>query len=408
MDNKTVDRINLIVDGISSELKKLSKDIHDNPELGNEEFKACKWQIELLEKYGFTIEKNFCNIPTAYKATYKGKKDGPTIGMLAEYDALPDIGHACGHNLICMMSVGAGIAMREFADELGAEIQVIGTPAEETAGAKVKMAQEGAFDDLSVAMMAHPAYLDTDSINSCALKCFQIEFFGKIAHAAVSPHEGVNALDAMIQLFVSVGLLRQQTKPDARIHGIIQDGGKAPNIIPEYTKALFYARAANFSYAKELAEKIYKIAEGAAIATGCECKISDAEEDFKDTCSNQYLAAMVTENLEKHWGHKVYRLKGNPIPGASDLGDVSYRCPAIQSTVSLSPKGDETKYNIHTREFAEKTGSEQAMSNCLEFVKAFTLTGVQLMSNPEHLLKIKEEFSHIYDERTIGEIRLPW
>lgn len=408
MDKKIIDKINLIVDGISQDLKKLAKDIHDNPELGNAEYKACKWQIEILEKYGFTIERNFCKIPTAYKAIYKGKKEGPIIGMLAEYDALPDIGHACGHNLICMMSVGAGISMREFADQLGGEIQVIGTPAEETAGAKIAMAREGAFDHLSVAMMAHPAYIDSDSINSSAIKCFQVEFFGKVAHAAASPEDGINALDAMIQLFSSVGLLRQQTKPDARIHGIIQEGGKAPNIIPEYTKALFYTRAAKFAYALELAEKIYKIVEGAALATGCEYKISDAEEDFKDTCSNQYLAKMVAENLENHWGHKVYRLKGTPVPGGSDLGDVSYRCPAIQPTASLSPKGDETKYNIHTREFAEKTGSEQAMNNCLEFVKAFTLTGVQLMSNPEHLIKIRDEFSHVNEEKNVDDIKLPW
>ena len=138
MDKRIFDRVNIIVDGLEPELKKLALDIHDNPELGNEEFKACQWQVELLAKYGFTVEKNFCGIPTAYRATYKGARDGIRIGMLGEYDALPGLGHACGHNLICTMAVGSGIAMREFADEFGGEIVVIGTPAEETAGAKLR------------------------------------------------------------------------------------------------------------------------------------------------------------------------------------------------------------------------------------------------------------------------------
>lgn len=408
MKKEIIERIEKVVSALEPELKKLATDIHKNPELGNNEIKASKWQVDLLKKYGFIVQSGFCGFDTAYKAVYKGRKNGPKIGMLSEYDALPGLGHACGHNLICMMSVGAGIAMREFADEFGAEIQVIGTPAEESAGAKVKMSDLGAFDELDVAMMAHPAYIDTDSLNSCAIKCFQVEFFGRTAHAAAAPHEGINALDAMIQLFVSVGLLRQQTKPDARIHGIIQDGGKVPNIIPDYTKALFYTRAPKFTYAVELAEKIYAAARGAATATGCRVRIEDAEEDFKDTCANQYLAALVSDNLEKYWGHKVYRLKGTPIPGGSDLGNVSYRCPAIQLTASLSEKGNEERYSPHTTEFAEKAGTDAAMNNCLEFVKAFSLTAFQLMTEPEHLNAIKEEFTHVNEERNTQGIRMPW
>ena len=260
MEERLLKRIDEIVNGLEPELRKLALDIHDNPELGNQEFKACQWQTELLEKYGFCVERGFCGIPTSYRATYKGSGSGPRIGLLGEYDALPGLGHACGHNLICTMAVGSGIAMRDFADEFGGEIVVIGTPAEETAGAKVEMAKKGAFDDLDVAMMSHPAYADCDSINTNAIKCFQVEFFGRAAHAAAFPEDGINALDAMIQLFVGVGLLRQQTKDGTRIHGIIQDGGKAPNIIPDYTKALFYTRAPRFAYAMEIAEKIFDIA----------------------------------------------------------------------------------------------------------------------------------------------------
>ena len=407
MEERIIRRIDEIAKELTPELRKLALDIHDNPELGNQEFKACQWQTELLEKYGFEIQKGFCGIPTAYKAVYKGARSGPRIGMLAEYDALPGLGHACGHNLICTMAVGSGIAMREFADEFGAEIVVIGTPAEETAGAKVEMAKKHAFDDLDVAMMSHPAFMFADSINTSAIKAFKIEFFGKTAHAAASPEEGINALDAMIQLFVSVGLMRQQVKPDARIHGVILDGGKAPNIIPDYTMAVFYTRARRFAYAMELAERIYAAAEGAAKATGCRVKCEDYEEDFKDTCSNQYLSHMMAENMEKHYGHKFFMLEGRNIPGSSDLGDVSYCCPAIQITTGLSAPDDESVYKPHTEEFAERTGTKQAVLNAVDTVKGFTLTAVQLMTEPEHLINIREEFSHVNDPAAVSEIISP-
>ena len=408
MNEAIKERIDKAVDALTPELRELALKIHENPELGNQEFKALQWQTELLEKYGFKVEKGYLGIPTSYRAVYTGKKPGPRIGLLAEYDALPVLGHACGHNLICTMSVGGGIAMREFADEFGAEIVVIGTPAEETAGAKVKMSKLHGFDDLDVAMMSHPASIDTDTLNTSAIKCFQVEFFGRTAHAASSPQEGINALDAMINLFVAVGLLRQQTKPDARIHGIITNGGEAPNVIPEYTRALFYTRATKFSYAVELAEKIYAAARGAAEATGCTVKIEDAEEDFMDTCSNQCLATIVADHLQDDWGHNVSRLHGTPIPGSSDLGNVSYCCPAVQLTTGLSAPGVEENYAPHTREFAERTGSEQAIINCMDFVKAFAATGYDLMTKPELLEEIKEEFKHVNEPKQIGAVKLPW
>ncbi|MBR6472695.1 MAG: M20 family metallopeptidase [Firmicutes bacterium] len=407
MEERILKRIDEIVAGIEPELRTMALDIHNNPELGHQEFKASQWQIDLLEKYGFTVERYFCDFPTSYKAVYTGAKPGPRIGMLAEYDALPGLGHACGHNLICTMSVGAGIAMREFADEFGGEIVVIGTPAEETAGAKVEMSKKHAFDDLDVAMMSHPAYKDADSINTSAIKCFEVEFFGKAAHAAAFPEEGINALDAMIQLFVGVGLLRQQTKDGSRIHGVILDGGKAPNVIPDYTKAKFYTRAPRYAYAVEIAEKIYDIARGAAQGTGCTVNIQDAEEDFRDTCSNEYLSDLMVKNMEEIYGHEFIRLEGNPIAGSSDLGDVSYCCPAIQTTTGLSARGDDSVYKPHTPEFAERTGTEQAVKNCMDFVKGFTVTAIQLMTEPEHLVKIKEEFSHVNDPKSKRKFESP-
>ena len=222
MTNK--ERVSKIVDRLAPELRKLALDIHDNPELGLQEYKACAWQKELLGRYGFAIEENFCDIETSYKAVYKGRKPGPKIAFLAEYDALPELGHGCGHNLIAMVSVGCGIACREFADEYGAQIDVIGTPAEETAGTKVPMSAKGVFDGYDAVMMAHPAFANAESINTIAMDAYKIEFFGRPAHAAAAPHEGINALDAVINFFNLMNAFRQQTKPDARLLGVYSEG----------------------------------------------------------------------------------------------------------------------------------------------------------------------------------------
>ncbi len=406
MDEMTVKRIENITAEIAPEIRTLAKNIFNNPELGKHEVKACEWQCQLLSKYGFEAEKGFCDIPTSYKAVYKGKKPGPKIAMLAEYDALPVLGHACGHNLIASMAVGSGIAMREFADEYGAEIYVIGTPAEETDGAKVPMANKGAFDEFDVVMMAHPSFKDAESINTIAMRCMQVEFHGKTAHAAAAPQEGINALDAVINFFNLMNAFRQQTKPDSRIHGVILDGGVAPNIIPDYTRALVYVRAAKMAYVNELHAKLCDCAKGAAIATGCTYDITEPEIAFRDTCSNRYLSRMVATNLER-LEHDVMHIDAKTvIPGSSDLGDVSYRCPAVQLTCGMNPKGDKTYYAAHTKEFAEHAGSDTAIDNALDFVRAFTMTAVELMTNPEHLKAIKEEFKTVGQETSADE-RLP-
>lgn len=379
------------VDALTPELKKLALDIHANPELGLQEEKACQWQCDLLERYGFSVEKGFCDIPTAYRAVYKGEKTGPRIAMLAEYDALPELGHGCGHNLIAMMSVGSGIVIKDYIEEFGGEIQVIGTPAEETAGAKVAMAERGAFDACDVAMMAHPFEENDSTMNTMAIACRSYEFFGKAAHAAHAPHAGLNALDAMINFFNMINAFRQQTKDEARIHGIITDGGVAPNIIPDYTKAKFYIRANTQAYVDELESRVADCAKGAAAGAGVTVKIRPDEVDFKDTRSNMYLNELACQQIEK-FGQTIPRRGKEVLPGSSDMGDVSYVCPAIQLGCGMGPLPDGGHYEAHTTEFAHMTCTDQAMNNCLDFIKGFALTGVELLTNPEHLKAIKEEF----------------
>ena len=387
-----MEKIHALVDALAPELKKLALDIHQNPELGLQEHKACAWQSELLLKHGFALETGCCGLDTAYKAVYKGKKPGPVIAMLAEYDALPGLGHGCGHNLIAMVGVGSGIAIKHLVDEYGGEIRVYGTPAEETFGGKVAMARAGAFADCDVAMMAHPGYEDRDSSDSIALRSFRIEFFGRTAHAAGNPEDGVNALDAMINLFNLVNALRQQTRPDARIHGVITDGGKAPNIIPDYTSALFYARGEKMAYVNGLYEKIAACARGAALATGCTVRLSKAEEDFMDQCSSRCLSELACDQLERLGVHP--RRTGCAVEsGSTDMGDVSYQCPAIQLYFRIGEAPDGNVNSSHTPHFAACAGSEEGLASGLTYVKAFALTAKELLTKPEHLAAIKAEFA---------------
>lgn len=381
-------QIERAVAALEPELQQLALTIHRNPELGLEEKQACRWQVELLEKYGFTVETGFDGMETAYKAVYKGKKSGPKVAFLAEYDALPELGHGCGHNLIAMTSVGSGLALREFADELGGEIYVFGTPAEETEGSKVKMSEDGIFDEMDVVMMSHPAAYYIDSANTSAINAYRVSFYGKTAHASAAPEEGLNALDAMINFFNLINAMRQQTQEDARIHGIITYGGSAPNIIPDYTESLIYVRANTSRYLEELCIKVENCAKGAAIGAGVRYEMEFAQVNFKDTCSNWTLAELNAKQVEK-LGVSVIRMGDKYLPGSSDLGDVSHRCPAIQSSFDITEgKG----YNQHTIEFAECAGTEEAVQAGFLVIRGFVMTTVELMTNPAHLAAIKEEF----------------
>ena len=387
----SINDINDITGLYENELRKLSLDIHNNPELGKEEFKACKWQTELLEKYGFTIERNFCGMETAYHAVFKGDKEGPSIAMLSEYDALPGLGHGCGHNLITMISVGSGLVIKEIVKKYGGEIHVVGTPAEETEGAKVEMARQGVFRDFDVAMMAHPYFKNLSAMNTSAICARRVEFFGKAAHAAASPEEGINALDAVINFFNMVNALRQQLRDDIRIHGIIENGGVAPNIIPDYTSARFYVRAGKMEDVEKVLKRVEGCIKGAAEGTGAEYKISKVEEDFKDTNTNMALCELAY-NMYKSLGHEIEWVGSTKIAGSSDLGDVSYQCPAIQMICGTCGDDEQSPCELHTVEFEKQAGSSKALDNGFEFIKAFALTAQELITNPGYIEKIKKEF----------------
>ncbi|MDY3001136.1 M20 family metallopeptidase [Romboutsia timonensis] len=243
---------------LHEKLCEISDYIYKNPELGNQEYKAVEVLTRFLKEHNFEIEKGLLGIETAFRAIYDSKKEGPTIGYLCEYDALPSIGHGCGHNMIGSMSAGAGVILSKVIDEVGGRIIVYGTPAEETNGAKVILAEEGVFDELDVAMMVHPADITAKSGTSMALYPLQFTYKGKTAHAAACPQDGINALNSVIQLFNGIDALRQHVTPDVRMHGIITNGGVAANIVPDEATAQFYFRADKKETLDDLLIKVKK------------------------------------------------------------------------------------------------------------------------------------------------------
>lgn len=380
-----------LFDKYRNELTNLNEYLYNNPELGLQEYKACAAHTDILKKYGFKVEKGFANFETAYKASYK-KQNGPRIAILAEYDALPKIGHGCGHNAYGVTSIAGGILIKELIQKLDlqGEILVIGTPAEETNGAKVDMAKLGIFNDIDVSMAVHPCgEAHIRSGKSHAMEALQFTFKGKTAHAAAAPHEGINALDGVLNLFNSINALRQQTLSSARIHGIISNGGEAANIIPDLAIANFYVRAETLEYLKGLVERVKNCAKGAALASGTELEIINYETSFANLVTNKKLMELYEKNLRSLG---VTDIRDKEGLGSTDMGDVSQCCPTIHPYFPLT-----TKHLIgHTIEFATATIQEEAYKGMKEACLAMALSCLDIFEKPEILKEIKEEFYHTF------------
>ncbi|MGL4653741.1 M20 family metallopeptidase [Cetobacterium sp.] len=373
---------------ILDELKELNQFLFENPELGLKEIKARDKHCELLSKYGFFVEKGYCGIETAFLANYAAKKPGPRIAYLAEYDALPEIGHGCGHNLLGVTSTAAGILLREFVNMYGGEVLVIGTPAEETDGAKVKMVKEGAFNNIDVAMIVHPTSgnIHLRSSSSQAMEALQFTFRGKTSHAAGAPHLGINALDGVITLFNTINALRQQILPTDRVHGIITKGGEAANIIPDLAVANFYVRSRNKKELDVLLNKVLNCANGAAVSTGTTLEIENYETSFLDLITNKTLMGVYEESL-KDIG--VDNMQDSEDSGSTDAGDVSHVCATIHPYLPLYK-------NVisHSRELAQCTVEDGAYKGMEEAVLALAATGIKLLKDSKLLDDIKLEFSN--------------
>ena len=336
-DPDTKRRLAAAVDAARDEILDLSHRIHADPEVAFEEVHASKWIAETLARHGFTVERPVGRLATAVRATRRGglRGDRPRIAILAEYDALPGLGHGCGHNTMAASGVGAAIALASIADDLPGEIVFLGTPAEERGSGKQIMIEDGLFERIDAALLFHPC--DRSHVQSFPLASEDVEvvFHGLQAHAASDPWKGRNALDAMILLFSSVGLWRQQLRTDARVHGIIQEGGTAANIIPDRTKAWFMLRSPDRAYYDEMKTRFRALAEGVALATDTTVEV---------TFSGGATTMKPNATLERRWiaNAAAYGIEDqgpDPNSGSTDMGNVSWVCPTIHPDLAIAPEG---------------------------------------------------------------------
>ncbi len=368
---------------LEPEILRWSDYLYRNPELGNEEFKAVAFLREVLEEHSFEFQGQVAGLPTAFVA--RSGEGEPRVAFLAEYDALPEIGHGCGHNFIAASSVGAACALAPLLSELGGEVRVYGTPAEETSGAKVVMARAGLFRDVDAVMIVHPAGETAVGRSSLAMDCVEFIFHGKAAHAASAPHEGINALDGVIQTFNAINALRQHVRDDVRIHGIITNGGVAPNIVPELASARFYVRAAKRSYLNTVVEKVVNCARGAALATGTRLEISHPELSYDELITNDRLAAAFAANLRSLGVELDEPEKG---VGSTDVGNVSHVAPTIHPYIAVGP----STLVAHTEEFREAVVSDAGKRALIVATQALALTGLEILTDPDLLQEIRAEF----------------
>jgi len=374
------------IEAYRDQLIELSLRIHANPETAFREAKAAGWLTGYLEAKGFAVERGICQIGTAFRASYGSGR--PRVAFLAEYDALAGIGHGCGHNIIATASLGAAIATKAIAPEVGGTVLVIGTPAEEAAGGKVFMVNRGAFDDLDVAMLVHPG--NRDVAVTYALACLElgVEYFGRAAHAAARPEAGINALDALVIAYNGVSALRQHIRDSARIHGIITDGGQAVNVVPEHAAGTFLIRAEDDAYLEELKEKVLACFRAGAEATGARLEHRWGEEArYRAMRSNRALAEAYRRNMEA-LGRQVQERDSGRSLGSTDMGNVSALVPAIHPTVAIAPPD----VPIHTPEFREVAASEAGHRGLLDAAKAMAMTAVDVLLDADLRRRIEEEF----------------
>jgi len=372
------------VESHKQQLVQLSLNIHDNPELGFKEEKAAAWLTSYLEDNEFHVERGIAGLPTAFRATYG--QESPRIALLAEYDALPKVGHGCGHNIIGVSAVGAGVASKHAVDQLGGSIVVMGTPGEEVLGGKIDMVKAGAFTEIDVAMIVHPDTRNMPTQEALAASTLEVEFFGRPAHAAGQPHKGINALDTMVLAFTSINSLRQHIRGDARIHGIITDGGEAPNIVPAHSAATFLVRALDDDYLTELKDRVLNCFMGASMASGARLEYRWKNRTYAPMKNNMTLAGLFKQNLES-LGRNVEEFDRRFGLGSTDMGNVSQVVPSIHPTIAIAPH----EVLLHSPEFATATISEAGHDGLLDAAKAMAMTVVDILQ-PGMIDRIRQEF----------------
>lgn len=373
------------IDALQESLWGISTKLYENPEVAFEEYQSSRLLAEFLEQAGFDVVRSLGGLDTAFQATRNGGGAGPTIAFLAEYDALPELGHACGHNLIAAASVGAGLAVLPILENLQGQIRVIGTPAEEGGGGKRILVEAGVFDEVGAAMMFHPATKNMVLRGSLASLRLNIEFFGKTAHAAACPQEGINALDAMILTFNNINTFRHYMQPKDRVAGIIRKGGDVANVIPEYTSAEFSVRGKTEARRGEVLAKVLACAEAAAQATGCELKY-EVLPGYAEMVPNRTIGKLYTKNSNQIGREMIPPMPNEPM-GSTDMGNVSRVVPAIHPYLAAAPE------NVagHTVEFRETCMTSTGKAAMLDAAKSLAMTAVDFLYQPSLLEQARSE-----------------
>ncbi len=391
---------NTAIEASRQALFDLSRDVHAHPELNYEEYYSSDALAVFLEQRNFQVERGIGGVDTAFRATISGGAgEGPTIAVLAEYDALPEIGHGCGHNLIAMAAMGTALGLQANSPDLPGRVVVIGTPAEEGGGGKIRLLEAGVFDDVDATLSSHPfsnrTVIPTASPLgeswSLAMVGYRYMYHGKAAHAAAAPEAGINALNAVIHLFTGIDALRQHLRDDVRMHGIITDGGMAPNVVPEFAAANFMLRCRDRHYLSDVVVgKVKQVAEGAASMTGARLEIQEFYPFYENVLPNTVLSQAVRSNAQA-LGIKVDEpIPGRPGSGAStDFGNVSQVMPAFELRYAVS----DSPVASHTREMRETAVTELALSNALSVAKALSLTARDLLLDSPLVEAAKVEFA---------------
>lgn len=372
-----------MIEAASSALREISLSIHAKPELNYEEHHAHAVLTDYLSAQGFAVERGAYGMPTAFKAvTGSGS---PTIAVFCEYDALPGIGHACGHNLIAISGLATAIGLKAALGEGNGSVLVLGSPAEEGGGGKLQMIEAGALEGVDAAMMLHPSPADSAWPSMIALEQFTVEYFGRNAHAGASPWAGVNALDAMVVAYTSISVLRQQILPTDRVHGVIRNGGEKANIIPDYTMAEYFVRARNLRELEDLKRKVMACFEGAATATGCRVEVKSMGPGYADVVTNDVMAEAYCENMERFEVRVAGKAASAGLGGAStDMGNVSYMLPSIHPVFAIPT---EPGVGNHTPGFTAAAATEEAHKATIRASKGLAMTALDLYAGPELLKK---------------------
>ena len=378
--------LSLSVEGKREELRQLADYIWENPETAFKEVKACAAQVELLKKAGFEPVTPVYDQPTAYKVEVG--EGGPVFALAAEYDALPEVGHGCGHNLICTASIGAFIAATAYmkAHGIPGKLVLLGTPAEESGSGKVRMLAKGCLDGIDAVMMLHPGWKTSNDTGSTAIRRFDVEYHGKAAHAAGMPEDGINALDAVHLLFDGVNCYRQQMPEFTRIHGIVTNGGAAPNIIPEKASARFFLRSNDEKWEERLEERFKKIVEGAALMTGATYTLTPFSISCQSRMPNAPMNAAFVAAAELVGLNPVVETKAGR--GSSDFGNFSHACPGVHCYFGISEK----KIPGHSVEMAEAAHSDYGFENTLRGAVAMAAVAIRFMQDGDFRAQVAADF----------------